>query len=110
MEIIIILSIHYLPQNVCSAGSADSYSTRKDYRNLQKKEDGCLSTSIVMESYNVFCETLAHLYQLEEFHLSVDKELPLFKKHTDSFLASLTSSAEKLKESQSPFWKMPLPV
>lgn len=63
--------------NVCSAGSADG--TRKDYWNLQKKECGCLSSSIVIESCHVFCEILADLFQLEEFYFAVDKELALFE-------------------------------
>lgn len=64
----------------------------------------------MIESYHVFSEILAVLFQLEEFYLAVDKRLALFKKHTDSFLTSLvlTPSAEKLKETQSPSWKMPL--
>lgn len=62
---------------MCSAGSADS--TRKDYWNFQKKECGCLSTSIVIESCRVFCEILADLFQLEEFYFAVDKKLALFE-------------------------------
>lgn len=69
---------------------------------MQKKRGGCLSNSIVIESYHVFCDILADLLQLEEFYLAVDKT------HIDSLLTSLTASAEKLKETQSPFWKMPL--
>lgn len=76
----------------------------------RRKEGGCLPTSIVMEIIMYFVRFLAHLFQLEEFYLAIDKELALFKEHTDSFLASLTSSAEKLKATQSSFWKMPLPV
>lgn len=74
---------------------------------MQEKGGGWLSTYVVIESYHVFCEILADLFQLEEFYLAADKELDLFKKHIDSLLAA---SAEKLKETQSPFWKMPLPL